>query len=394
MGFLADPHGATFRSFREHYPVCAECAAEVRAFTELQAWLGASEEHPGPRELLAFRDAPGSLAAQLRARIADHLDRCESCRDELRALEGFRAEAAPAHTLSPSGALAVLERLRRLLWHPALAYALVVLLLVPLVADRLEEPLAPLASPGVVEEHAPPEERITGVAEPEALPLGKASETLDPSEPDELALPEISPDLGQEALTSRMDAPERERVGETGALERKSSPSQDLPAPAEQQLPPPGPSEKATLPEFQERAESFARPSSALESATPRELSGRARASAQRELAVPRPEAALAGEPERFRAQPGPGPLAYREEAGLLIVRIPVPPLAGELRVRVRRADGRGELVEHVRSEAAQAEIRVPASWLGAGRHRVEVALASDPPGAPPRAVHALDVAP
>ena len=37
--FLAEPGAAAFDEFRAHYPRCPECAAEVRAWTSLDAQL-------------------------------------------------------------------------------------------------------------------------------------------------------------------------------------------------------------------------------------------------------------------------------------------------------------------------------------------------------------------
>ena len=85
--FVVDPRDPAWDDFRAHYPRCADCAAEVAAWTALQGSL--AERHPEPEELLRWNDAPDALAADARATIARHVERCASCRDELRALGGF-----------------------------------------------------------------------------------------------------------------------------------------------------------------------------------------------------------------------------------------------------------------------------------------------------------------
>lgn len=98
--FVIDPSDPVWDDFRAHYPRCATCAAEVAAWTALQASL--AERHPEPEELLRWTDLPDTLAADARASIARHVERCASCRDELRALEGLAANASRASTAASS----------------------------------------------------------------------------------------------------------------------------------------------------------------------------------------------------------------------------------------------------------------------------------------------------
>lgn len=175
--FLADPRDATWDDFRAHYPRCPECSAEVAAWTALHASL--AHRHPEPAELLRWSDDPDSLAADTRTLLARHLEQCPSCRDELRALDRFNvavpapgadpagsdapAVAPPAHAAatmrhggrhaeararnrpaSAPGPGRAPERrpggaLRRVLWHPAFAYAVLALvLLLPTFRDAYE----------------------------------------------------------------------------------------------------------------------------------------------------------------------------------------------------------------------------------------------------------------
>ena len=142
--FLADPRAPGFEAFRAHYPRCADCAAEVRAWTELHLLLaggrpGTEAAHPAEEQLLRFEEHPETLPAAERRAIEAHLEVCRSCPDELRALRGFdfaSLEASPA-AKTPAWRRwreTFLKPARRLLWHPAFAYALVLILLYPIVA--------------------------------------------------------------------------------------------------------------------------------------------------------------------------------------------------------------------------------------------------------------------
>lgn len=164
--------------FAAHYPACAECSAEVQVWRELDTMLRAGApvagSHPAPQALLAFVDAPATLAATVRGEVERHLGSCRACADEVRTLRTFDAtrlvaagvasgastavraaraastaveiERRPATVVAPrAGAHPTRERpgasegswLARLVWHPAFAYALVVLLLVPVLRDQL-----------------------------------------------------------------------------------------------------------------------------------------------------------------------------------------------------------------------------------------------------------------
>ena len=103
--------------------------------------------------LLAFVDAPATLAAAARTAVEGHLATCRACADEVRTLRGFDAAqlvaAGAASAASAPPRRPTRERpadddaptaggwLGRLVWHPAFAYALVAVLLVPLLRDQL-----------------------------------------------------------------------------------------------------------------------------------------------------------------------------------------------------------------------------------------------------------------
>lgn len=183
-------HGDGEAEFLAHYPTCADCAAEVGVWRELDELLraGAPSDgaHPTEGMLLAFTDADASLSAETRAEIERHLGRCRPCADEARLLRTIdvtamvAAAAPPPPVVAPTAAVepppAVAEPppvpraddatatavepappaaaaalpvpdvappprarrgLVRVVWHPAFAYALVALLLVPLVREQV-----------------------------------------------------------------------------------------------------------------------------------------------------------------------------------------------------------------------------------------------------------------
>jgi anti-sigma factor RsiW len=131
------------RTFAAHVTTCADCAAEVGVWKELDAMLRAGAPtdatHPEPEALLALVDAPAALAAGARTAVERHIAACRVCADEvksLRACDPRMVDAeGPAH--ADDGPTAMRGRLARLVWHPAFAYALVAVLLVPLVRRQL-----------------------------------------------------------------------------------------------------------------------------------------------------------------------------------------------------------------------------------------------------------------
>ncbi len=152
--FVAEPHAPELAEFVEHYPRCAECAAEVRVWTEVH--LALAGLHPDPAELLAYHD--GALGDDARARLARHLATCPACAEELRALGRFDATRPGAVTTTPAprpGVAPVTARIGRLLWHPAVGYTLALLLLVPLLARRPRETATPARAPARADEVAP-----------------------------------------------------------------------------------------------------------------------------------------------------------------------------------------------------------------------------------------------
>ena len=374
-GFLASPRDAEFASFREHYPVCRECAAEVRAWTELEVLLRGPAEHPAPELLLRFEDEPMTLAAQRRAEVDRHLAGCVSCRDELSSLRAFQPAAAPVREHAAPGLGELLATVRRWFWQPALAYALVLLLLVPLVADRwgaLEEaafePAAP--APGKVlavgklravddrkrdAERADADEQMVADApapELERLLLAEEARSPEPA-------PVLPRAAGKEAPAEK---PAPAAAGGTAGALREQKKEQPASAPA--------PSRKGRR---QQPAEAEVDAVSRLE------VEGRVKARSR--LAYNR-----AADGFGLTSAAPANALPLEREGDDILIDVPVPTLSGdanEIEVRVIHADGRRQLVELVEARAgATARIRVPHGWLTRGLYRVEVRVPSDPPAA------------
>ena len=197
-GFLAEPRADAFAGFREHYPRCAACAAEVRAWTELHLRLasGAPAGHPEPAKLLRYEDGGAALAAAERAALEAHLAGCASCRDELAALRAFDPAALgrPA-AAGRRGPGALLASLGRLLWHPAFAYALALLVAAPALyllvgpggpAEPVDRSLAEREAPAALPAEREPPAALTAEPEAPAPPAARREAAPAPS----VALPE------------------------------------------------------------------------------------------------------------------------------------------------------------------------------------------------------------
>jgi Putative zinc-finger len=177
--FLRDPRAPVLAEFVEHYPRCPECAAEVRAWTEVHLTLDA--QHPASAELLAYED--GTLDGGARAQVERHLATCAGCTEELRALRRFDAarvspsvpDSASRRATTLSGGRA--RRLGRILWHPAVAYAIALLLLVPVLVQRPWET-------------TPPAHQRAGAGEAEHRATGSFSRRV---EADRLVVPPAPP---------------------------------------------------------------------------------------------------------------------------------------------------------------------------------------------------------
>jgi hypothetical protein len=364
-GFLADPRASGFADFRDHYPRCAACAAEVRAWTELAARLaGAASAHPEPERLLRFADARGSLPAAERAALEAHLARCAACRDELAALADFEPAALAAPPARGGAGLAgALAGLRRLLWQPALAWAVALLLALPatytLVRPGARAPEPVLAPAEKLEEQraqapaAPPAPRAADAASAEAsrpaaatrpapAAVAKVAREAAPAEPE---APPAPPPVTQ--------APDELAVAQAPAAEPSA----------------------AALDAREPRAEAFAARDgedaaaalAAEPASPPAQAGGQTVASLHVDAERGAPRALAAAEAA------APPPLRFEPRAGgVAVLRVPVPPDPGDVVVRLVAPDGRS-LEQRFARAAGEVELLVAESWLAAGPHRVEL---------------------
>ena len=312
---LLDAGRPEWSEFREHYPRCPECAAEVRTWTELQASLAPA--HPGPEDLIRFESRANDMPPEARKAIAAHIATCRSCRDELRALHAFDPRALPAN--SPP---AVASRRRwwrpvgRVVLHPvsAFAYGLAVALAFPLAAPRLRPLFERVSNASRARDGAPV------VTQPAARPATSAPPLA------------YAPPLATVADTA------------TARLEVEDGARRDAPAaPAEARAM----AKSAAVP-ARTREEAAASDEWPVVVLTPeREVLVHLRANGVvLRLAPPRSQPAL------------PTGLAW---------------------LRVRDEAGRRELREQqFGTPGSSAEIRVPAAWLDPGSYRAAIVLGDD----------------
>ncbi len=324
--FLERPAAPEFDHFRGHYPRCVDCAPEVRAWTELHLLLqDGGPAHPAVDVLLRFEEQREALPVVERAAVERHLERCPSCRDELRALRDFdfgavgEAIAPQRRWRLPAFAL---PRFRRLALHPAFAYALVLILLYPTLASRLgrevveDGPAAP--APEDTRAAASPVRREAPSPEPqEAAPLFAERARYWGAEGRARA-----PAAGIEG-----EAPPVASAGPSGAALEA-----DAPAAAE-----PGFAKHPALPGWQE----------------------------------------LTLEPGRMVE------IATADVERGVVLNLPVPVAlraASALEIRVLDDSGRRELRERVAAPAAdRVAVRVPGEWLAAGAYRAELSTPHAP---------------
>jgi hypothetical protein len=388
--FVADPRAERFGWFLEHYPACAECSAELRAWSELEAQLRgeAGSAHPDEEVLLHYEQSPDSLGTAERTRVATHLAACRSCADELAALRSFDFEVlAPAPAPAPARELASIlaglgERLRGLVLHPAFAYAVVLALLYPTARWVLQDI-------GVLPASAPP------------LALGSLEAPAPAGRP--------SQEAEQLGRSGAADALVPEPVEVFASRVEKSEAAARPPAPAPRALPDSGlPRADRDLAASKERAPRPESTAKLAPTADERELDERARgalsgglayrlapaeaeeeATALRELAAgaesPVLRQPLADAPQRRKelraraagevaALPVPAPVF---DPGSSTLSVPLPELLAPdavVEIRVTSPDGAREIRERfaVGVGVTRLEMKLPAAWLAPGTYRVE----------------------
>lgn len=227
VAFVDDARAAGWADFRAHYPECAECAAEVRVWTELHEGLHAgragASAHPAPERLVEYAERAERLPADERHAIEAHVGACRLCADELATLRNFDFAALAPSTVA--GRPAALQRgastvrgaehaqragpVGRLVRHPAFAYAVVLLFLVP-VALRERDLSSPPAMRRLAKEETKAMSDVAPGAvleEPQAAGGdGLLNQMLPPSDEGRLAASDPLHDLAGGENDRRADA--------------------------------------------------------------------------------------------------------------------------------------------------------------------------------------------
>jgi hypothetical protein len=375
--FLLDPGGPEWAELRGHYPRCPDCATEIRAWTELHTLLEsgapgpaaveAGSAHPDEELLLQFEEHPERLASTQRQAVADHLATCRSCADELGALRRFdfaRLEpAAPASMRQPRvSPLRLASLVRRVVLHPAFAYAVVLLLLYPTVAERFfpappptGAPVAPTSSESPMAAH---EEGERG-----ARSHDKLEQRASPAETFETlanAGPQPEGNFAAERPLPAESARGPAVRSATQAAPRKSA--RDRLA---------GELLLADRPALDRRAD--------LDPAVsePEHRASRAQQLAQEALSP-----AAAGWSAVTLEPHAQAEIAAPSLGGGILLRVPVAGTSregGTLQVRVLDSSGRREIRERVLvpTEAGHVEMRLPAAWVLIDTYRIELHTAA-----------------
>jgi hypothetical protein len=276
--------------------------------------------HPDPDAVLAYVDAPVTLAADLREEVGRHLATCRSCADEVRTLRRADLGRLVADVAaSPAAARRRPARaIARVLWHPAFAYALVLALLLPILRDQL--------GPGA---ESPAESRK--VAETRPDPHSRPAE---PAGDHATAPPRLRSAERRHSAESERSVPAGSRDDAAGA-KRSASPEEER---------------VANAPAF---SDSAARSRAAETSA---------------------PVLALG------TGDPAVVPYATARQRGVVLRIAPPDALVpGPVDVRVRSRVGGRELVTRVADRADAMVVTIPRRWLTPGDYEVTVTPAAPP---------------
>jgi len=326
--FVASSARPEWAEFRAHYARCAECSAEVRAWTELHLLLQPPAAHPAEELLFRFETERDRLPAAERRAVEEHLARCPSCKDELAALRRFDFASLEARAAA-SPAVSFAAFLRRLVLHPAFAYAIVLLLLYPAIEGRFPSPGQQAAREDRRTVADGPAGKSAPATRQKAAPA--ASANLARSENDvltrarkEAAAPALGGRLGTGAAGGAEPAPKAERLAD----------------------------EKASV------------DSEAAVERAPRDVATRA--------ATPEPAGwkALA-----FSGPGAPVDVAARDLGTGLVLTLTVPGAtrAGDVEVRVLDARGGREMRERFARAAERVAMHLPAAWLTPGTYTAEL---------------------
>jgi hypothetical protein len=160
---LTEPQNPEWEAFRQHYPQCEVCSTKVYQWTNLENILRTMGKeipatHPSEERLAQFQQNPGILAPEEQHAIQQHLQACPACKEELSfdfsPMQQWLDEEKPAQARTakrPTLGEALVDQIARLLeavrslvLHPAFAYGIVLLLLLP---RFLTQSLGPVSGP-------------------------------------------------------------------------------------------------------------------------------------------------------------------------------------------------------------------------------------------------------
>jgi len=214
--FVRDARGGEWAAFRDHYPLCADCRAEVRTWTELERMLrGAppASAHPTPRDLLDADDESPALDPGYRRIVEYHLTTCAACADELAALRAFDFDEVGGASPVASGIEAAVADASAN-GHRALAVDAV---------DEAPEP-RPETAPRQADEPAAALAPATGASDAAAPSEASADEPAEAAGPDETATlaGEAEPAASEPALPIVWVAEEGASAGEVSRSEEAS----------------------------------------------------------------------------------------------------------------------------------------------------------------------------
>lgn len=400
--FTLEPSAPGFADFRQHVADCADCTAEVSVWTELGRQLTGGMRQPEaghPSEELLLRFGDGKTASPEERRVVErHLKQCPTCRDELRSLQRFDfaslLQASPELPVSPHRETArIVAWLRQLLVHPAFAYGLVVLLIMPTVLTRFG--LRPGVSPRIEYER---QARDRVQADSVARSVMEETEGRADS-PASLAV-----DDGRAASRSlarrEADSLEGERRWLSGDNELRADEVRGFGQSSSVEEKPPsfGAPEAATA----EKAEA-----AFLDREMPRDVPvGRRGAGNNLHGVEELGRAKDVGRKSKLAARQALAPLSQTAEgiefspAGVaepatLIIRLPEGASPrGPVEVRVASVDGWRELRQRIvpSPSAVEVEVVLPADWLAAGPYRVELHAVPLIDGAEPLDVYHVNV--
>lgn len=364
--------GPAWESFRDHYPHCAECAAQMEVWTTMHGLLAplAATAHPQPKKLLWFGERPQSLPAEDRHQIEAHLRTCRSCRDELTTLRQIDLHALtrplaaidePVARLVPP--LATPPHAQRIGWASQLAFAVIALGIVPLLYSRLQFPTAP------------PQETAPSAA-PAAPPVAA------PAPPAPVA---AQPSGGASRSSTALRAP-APAEGKLGAVDKKPAPGAPAKGMGSAAAPaPPPPPPPSRVPSRQVGSE-FDAPAPKAEASAPMRRAGRAMeqapadetsgAAARGVIDAPDEEPAAAA-PARSVALRAAGSVRVAaDDRSPLTIRIPGRPSAGNgahITTRIVDAAKRRELRQPGVLHERDIVTDIPGAWLTPGDYQVEV---------------------